>query len=325
MKRAVTLDELAARFKKREKGALAKLITLVENKPDAMPDVIRKLGDVQSKAYIIGITGSPGVGKSTLTNTIASGLLEDGLRVGILSIDPTSPFTGGAFLGDRVRMSEIDTNPNVYIRSLGARGHVGGVSRAVFDISQLYEAFGMDVILIETVGAGQSEVDIYDLVHTTLVVLVPGYGDTIQSQKAGIIEISDIYVVNKMDLGGEQVVAQMEAVLDHTFFEPGAWKPPVLMTQAVHKKGIDALIDALWDHKRHIENNNILNLRKKNRIIYKINELLQSKIKQLVNDSILRDKDINALADGLLDDSFKIYDTILSRFKNVRISYDNDC
>lgn len=316
------MDGLAARFKNREKGALARLITLIENKPEAMPEVIRKLGDVKSKAHIIGITGSPGVGKSTLTNAMASRLLKDGLKVGILSIDPTSPFTGGALLGDRVRMTEISMDPNVYIRSLGARGSVGGVSRAVFDISQLYEAFGMDVIIIETVGAGQSEVDIYDLVHTTLVVLVPGYGDTIQSQKAGIIEISDIYVVNKMDLGGGEVAAQMEAMLDHSFFEPGAWKPPVMMTQAMHKKGIDALIESVRDHQRHIEKNNVLQLRKKNRIVYKINELLHSKIKQLVDDSILQDKDINTLADGLLDDSFKIYDTILSRFKNARIVYD---
>lgn len=322
MKRVVTLDGLVDRFKRGEKGALARLITLIENKPEAMLDVIRKIGDVKSNAHIIGITGSPGVGKSTLTNAMASQLLKDGLKVGILSVDPTSPFTGGALLGDRIRMTEISMDPNVYIRSIGARGHVGGVSRAVFDISHLYEAFGMDVIIIETVGAGQSEVDIYDLVHTTLVVLVPGYGDTIQSQKAGIIEISDIYVVNKMDLGGGEVAAQMEAMLDHTFFEPGEWKPHVLMTQAMHKKGIDALIEKIWDHRRHIEQNNVLHLRKKNRIVYKINQLLQSKVRQLVDDSILRDKDISTLADGLLDDTFKIYDTILSRLKNARIVYD---
>ena len=193
LKVSYDFDSLISRFKKKDKIALAKLITIIENEPEKAHEVFKHFEDVKHDSYIIGITGSPGVGKSTLTGAICKNLLDEGKRIGIICVDPTSPFSGGAFLGDRVRMTNISLHPNVFMRSLASRGYKGGISRAVFDISLLYEAFGMDLIIIETVGVGQAEFDVYNLAYSVVVILVPGYGDAIQMQKAGIIEIGDIY------------------------------------------------------------------------------------------------------------------------------------
>ncbi len=192
MKIEYDIDTLISRFKKKNKIALAKLITIIENEPERAHEIFKHFEDIKQDSYIIGITGSPCVGKSTLTGEITKRLMEEGKSVGIICVDPTSPFSGGAFLGDRVRMTSISLHPNVFLRSLASRGYKGGISRAVFDISLLYEAFGMDVIIIETVGVGQAEFDVYNLAYTIIVVLVPGYGDAIQMQKAGIIEIGDV-------------------------------------------------------------------------------------------------------------------------------------
>ncbi len=317
MKIEYDIDTLISRFKKKNKIALAKLITIIENEPERAHEIFKHFEDIKQDSYIIGITGSPGVGKSTLTREITKRLMEEGKSVGIICVDPTSPFSGGAFLGDRVRMTNISLHPNVFLRSLASRGYKGGISRAVFDISLLYEAFGMDLIIIETVGVGQAEFDVYNLAYTIIVVLVPGYGDAIQMQKAGIIEIGDVYDINKKDLGGEDIAVQIEMMLDDTVFQSG-WRPPVSMTNAISGEGIDDLIRNIWDHKEHVELSGLINEKKKNRFKYKIKELIYSKIENLISKSLINEDEIDSIIEHAIDDGkFKIYRTIHNKFEDV--------
>ncbi len=317
MKVAYDIDKLVSKFKEKNKIALAKLITIIENEPEKAHEIFEHFENIIHDSYIIGITGSPGVGKSTLTGQISKKLLEDGKSVGIICVDPTSPFSGGAFLGDRVRMTDISLYPNVFLRSLASRGYKGGISRAVFDISLLYEAYGMDVIIIETVGVGQAEFDIYNLAYSVVVVLVPGYGDAIQMQKAGIIEIGDIYDINKKDLGGEDIAVQIEMMLDDTIFQSG-WRPPVSMTDAISGEGVEELIQNIWDHKEHLELSEAINVKKKNRFTYKIKELIYSKIEKLTSESFINESEIKEIASHAIDDGkFKIYRTIHNKFEDV--------
>ncbi len=317
MKRDYDINDLITKFKNKDKIALARLITIIENEPDKAHEIFRHLEDVKNDSYIIGITGSPGVGKSTLTGEICKKLLDDGKRIGIICVDPTSPFSGGAFLGDRVRMTNISLHPNMFLRSLASRGYKGGISRAVFDISLLYEAFGMDIIIIETVGVGQAEFDIYNLVYSVVVVLVPGYGDAIQMQKAGIIEIGDIYDVNKKDLGGEDIAVQIEMMLDDSTFQSG-WRPPVSMTNAISGEGVDDLVQNIMDHKEHLELSESINEKKKNRFRYKIKELVYTKIDKIISEGFLNENEINEIINHALDDGkFKIYRTIHNKFEDV--------
>ena len=317
MKVGYDFDTLINKFKQKDKIALAKLITIIENEPERAHEIFKHFEDIKHDSFIVGITGSPGVGKSTLTGEICKKLLEDGKSIGIICVDPTSPFSGGAFLGDRVRMTDISLHPNVFMRSLASRGYKGGISRAVFDISLLYEAFGMDLIIIETVGVGQAEFDIYNLAYTVVVVLVPGYGDAIQMQKAGIIEIGDIYDINKKDLGGEDVAAQVDLMLDDSTFQSG-WRPPVSMTDAISGEGVDDLIQHIWGHKEHIELSELLNEKKKNRFSYKIKELIYSKIEKLISENFINEEEINEIVKHMVDDGkFKIYRTIHNKFEDI--------
>jgi LAO/AO transport system kinase len=314
-----TIESLVAKFKNKDKIALARLITIVENEPERAHEVFKHFEDVKHESYIIGFTGSPGVGKSTLTGAIAQKMLDEGKSVGIISVDPTSPFSGGAFLGDRVRMTNISLHPNVFMRSLASRGYKGGISRAVFDISMLYEAFGMDIIIIETVGVGQAEFDIYNLAYTVVVILVPGYGDVIQMQKAGIIEIGDIYDVNKKDLGGEDIAVQIEMMLDDTIFQSG-YRPPVVLTDAINGDGIDELLQYIWDHKEHLELSDILSEKKKNRFNYKITELIYSKVEKILKKSFFNQGKITELVQHAMDDGkFKIYEIIHNKFEVMNL------
>ncbi len=317
MKKDYDINTLITNFKNKDKIALARLITIIENEPEKAHEIFKHFEDVKHNSYIVGITGSPGVGKSTLTGAICKKLLDEGKKIGIICVDPTSPFSGGAFLGDRIRMTNISLHPNVFMRSLASRGYKGGISRAVFDISLLYEAFGMDLIIIETVGVGQAEFEIYNLVYSVVVVLVPGYGDAIQMQKAGIIEIGDIYDINKKDLGGEDIAVQIEMMLDDSTFQSG-WRPPVSMTDAISGEGVDDLVQNIMDHKEHLELSETIDEKKKNRFRYKIKELVYSKISKIISESFLNEKEINEIINNALDDGkFKIYRTIHSKFEDV--------
>jgi len=322
--RGYDLGTLIANFKKKDKIALARLITLIENEPERAYEVFKHFEDVKHESYIIGLTGSPGVGKSTLTGAIAQKILDEGKSVGIISVDPTSPFSGGAFLGDRVRMTNISLHPNVFMRSLASRGYKGGISRAVFDITMLYEAFGIDIIIIETVGVGQAEFDVYNLVYTVVVILVPGYGDVIQMQKAGIIEIGDIYDVNKKDLGGEDIAVQIEIMLDDTIFQSG-YRPPVVLTDAIKGEGIDDLLQYIWDHKEFIELSDTIKEKQKNRFNYKIKELVFTKVEKLISEEVLNKNKIKEIVDDALDNSsFRIYDNVHNLFEKLNFKIEEE-
>lgn len=318
------LEPLIERFKNKDKIALAKLITILENEPESASEIFSHFENIKNDSYIIGITGSPGVGKSTLTGAISQKLLDAGKSIGIICVDPTSPFSGGAFLGDRVRMTNISLHPNVFLRSLASRGFKGGISRAVFDISLLYEAFGMDFIIIETVGVGQAEFDIYNLAYTVIVVLVPGYGDAIQMQKAGIVEIADIYDINKKDLGGEDIAVQIEMMLDDTTFESG-WRPPVAMTDSLSGEGVEELIEHINNHKEHLELSELLNEKKKNRFEYKIQQLLLYKVEKIVFGELVKEGEIEDFVKRALNDGkFKIYESIRNKFENIKFELKKD-
>lgn len=318
MNKKYDIVPLIQKFKEGDKSALARLISLVENEPEKASEIFKHFQNENNDSYLIGITGSPGVGKSTLTNAITKKLLSQGKKVGIISVDPTSPFSGGAFLGDRVRMTEISLDPNVFIRSVASRGHRGGISRAVLDISLLYEAFGMDIIIIETVGVGQSEFEIYNVAYTIVVVMTPGYGDAIQMQKAGIIEIGDVYDVNKKDLGGEDIAVQIDMMLDDATFTQSGWRPPVSMTNSITGEGVDDLIQNIWDHKEHLELSDLLQEKKKLRFAYKIKELMHYKIEKIL-ESLVNEEEIKSISTRIVEaGKFKIYEVVHDIFNNVK-------
>jgi LAO/AO transport system kinase len=242
------LDALMARFEKHDRLALARLITLVENRSPDVSVVMERVYAMAGRAQIVGITGPPGAGKSTLIDRLVSKLRARKQQVAVLAIDPSSPFSGGAVLGDRVRMGDHYSDPGVYIRSLSTRGSHGGLSRAAREIVKLLDAFGHDVIIVETVGVGQTELSVMDLAHTTIVVTVPEGGDGIQAMKAGLNEIADIFVVNKADRdGADRLKAELE--LSVHLRPGGGWRTPVLLTQAANDQGVDALVGTIARHR----------------------------------------------------------------------------
>jgi len=228
-----------------DRRALARALTLVESDPHAADEVITEIYAHTGKGLVVGVTGAPGVGKSTLVDRLAGQFLARGRKVGILAVDPSSPFTGGALLGDRVRME--GRGSDVFMRSLATRGHLGGLARATPRAIQLLQAFGKDLILLETVGAGQSEVDVMGFADTTIVVVVPGLGDDVQAFKAGILEIGDIFVVNKSDRpGADQTMRELRQMLHLGPQRP--WLPPVLAAQAQQDIGVSDIADAILRH-----------------------------------------------------------------------------
>jgi len=301
------IEELTARFKQGDRTALARLISLVENDPELASNIFKQF-ETSKESYIIGLTGAPGVGKSTLINQIVQRLVDDGKTVGIISVDPSSPFSGGAFLGDRIRMSGLKTD-KVFMRSMASRGEMGGLSRASYDITLLYEAFGMEIIIVETVGAGQSEVDVLKLADTIIVINVPGLGDSIQCQKAGILEIGDILVVNKKDLGGEEIAVQLDLMLDDAvmFIGQSGWRPPVVQTNSISGEGVDELLEEIWNHKEHIELAGILEEKRKKRLKDKFTALIKQRLEKHVMEHIYPNIE-ETLINQIYKKKYNVYD-----------------
>jgi len=252
------VSALVAAARGGERRAVARLVSLVEDDSPALAGVMAALGPTGRTASVVGITGSPGVGKSTSTSALVSVLRARGSRVAVLAVDPSSPFTGGALLGDRVRMTEHAGDPGVFIRSLASRGQLGGLSAATPRAARVLDAVGFDVIIIETVGVGQAEVDIAALADTTVVVLAPGLGDGIQAAKAGILEIADVFVVNKADRpGARETASELRRMLGMAAQVAaggdGGWRPPVLMTVSSRSEGLAELADAVAEHRAWLE------------------------------------------------------------------------
>jgi LAO/AO transport system kinase len=282
-RRDVDVAELVERAQGSDARAVARLISLVENDSPVLREVAAALATRGGHAQVVGLTGSPGVGKSTTTSAMVTALRAAGQRVGVLAVDPSSPFSGGALLGDRVRMQEHATDDGVFIRSMASRGQLGGLSAAVPQALRVLDAAGCDVILVETVGVGQAEVEIASLADTTMVLLAPGMGDGIQAAKAGILEIADVFVVNKADRDGADQVARdlryMQS-LGGRHSDAGAWRPPILKTVAARSEGVDEVIAAIAKHHDWMQRHGALEPRRRARAASEIEAIALGQVRQ---------------------------------------------
>lgn len=279
--------DIAAELLQGNRLALSKAITAIENEDDNATEIMTKLYPHTGHAYVLGITGPPGAGKSTLTDKIAREYRAQGLTVGIIAVDPTSPFTGGAILGDRIRMNGLTMDPGVFIRSMGTRGSLGGLSHKTADAVKALDAFGKDIIIVETVGVGQSEVDIVKAADTTMVVLIPGMGDDIQAIKAGILEIGDLYCVNKSDLdGADKLVREINMMLDLDSLMT-EWRPPITKVVANQNEGIKDLLATVDKHRKYIEGNGILAQRRTKRTKNEMLDILHAGIEKHIKGKII--------------------------------------
>ncbi len=281
--------------------AAARLITLIE---DEAPELVAELDAIYphtGKAHIIGITGSPGIGKSTLINCLIDAFRKKNMPVGVIAVDPTSPFTGGALLGDRIRMQQHSLEKDVFIRSLATRGWAGGLAKAAINAIHVMDAMGKDIILVETVGVGQSEVDVARFVDTAIVVLSPGTGDEIQVAKAGIMEIADIFVINKADKpGAKNLAIEIEAMLDMKTYPPTEWKPSIILTEAINGKGVEELADEILKHREFMISSGVLERRRKERARQELIGAIENSVKDYFYQMIDRGGHLEELVDSFV-------------------------
>jgi LAO/AO transport system kinase len=275
------LDSLTARVLAGERRAVARIISLVEDGGDEIGRIMSDLYPHTGKAYSVGVTGAPGAGKSSLVERLVTRARAERRKVGVLAVDPSSPFSGGALLGDRVRMQNHATDGDVFIRSMASRGHLGGISLATPEAVRVLDAAGSDIVIIETVGVGQAEVEITDACDTTVVVVTPGWGDAVQAAKAGLMEIADVFVVNKADRPGvRETVRELRQILD---LAPSDWRPEIVETVATKGEGTDELWAAIGKHRRHQEANGLLEARRRRRLEREIREIVAERSRRRVD------------------------------------------
>ncbi|HRC17568.1 MAG: methylmalonyl Co-A mutase-associated GTPase MeaB [Tetrasphaera sp.] len=318
--RVIDVPALVEQIRAGRPRGVARGISLIEQGHHTARDVLAGLTERNGHAHVVGLTGAPGVGKSTTTNAIVRELRSRGRVVGVLAVDPSSPFSGGALLGDRIRMEEHATDAGVFLRSMASRGHLGGVAAATTQAVRVMEAAGCDVVLIETVGVGQSEVEVVALADTTVVLLAPGLGDGIQAAKAGILEIGDVFVVNKADRdGADNTVRDLRHMIQMSDrSEPGRWRPPVLKATALSSDGLEAVVDAVADHRIWLERTGALAERRRDRTRAEVLALaLAAMADELEHDHARLDAAVSSVVEGSADASSAAAD-LVERFRRAR-------
>jgi LAO/AO transport system kinase len=310
------MSDLASNILKGDPRSVAKLITIAENNSSELANEMRIIHKYSGKAYVIGVTGVMGSGKSTLICELTRAYRKQGKKVGIIAIDPTSPFTGGALLGDRIRMTDLAMDDGVFIRSMGTRGILGGLASAVYDAVEILDASGKDVIIVETVGVGQAEVDVVKIADTTIVVLLPGLGDSIQTIKAGIMEIADIFVVNKADRPGiEQIIAELESLIDISCIGKNR-KIPIVKTTAKENKGIIDLVSEIEKHKDYLKKTKVFDAQRKKRYEAELVEIIRKRLMNFIFDESMFKEKVEKLIDQISKkelDPYTAADEILSK------------
>lgn len=268
-------DELLRRFAEGDQRALSRLISRVENQQEGFIKIMDALYPKTGRAYRVGVTGPPGAGKSTLVSRLVQEARKEDKQVGVIAVDPTSPFTGGALLGDRIRMQDIGGDPGVFVRSMATRGSLGGLASGATDVADVMDAFGMDLVITETVGVGQCELDIAEACYTTVVVLVPESGDAVQAMKAGLMEIADILVMNKSDREGADRLARETKAMLELRDERNGWEPPVLQTKALFGDGVAEVYREIWKHSDFLKATGLLVRHRRTNIEHTIKDLIE--------------------------------------------------
>ena len=319
------IDNLVQGILAGEKRSIARAITIIENNGEKAQKIISAIYPYTGKAYVIGITGPAGSGKSTLIEKIVKKLRENGKSVGVVAVDPTSPFTGGAFLGDRIRMQNLSLDKEVFIRSMASRNSLGGLAKATKDAIKVLDAAGKDYIIVETVGAGQLEVDIVKVAHTVIIVLAPGFGDEIQAIKAGLMEIGDIFVINKADReNADRAVIDLLSALELN--TKRKWKPQVIKTVALTGKGVDELLKAIEEHKKYLEAGELEEKRRK-RIEAELLEAISQRLTDTIIAELKTDKKLESFIEKIMNresDPYTIADMLLKekiKRKNKKNDY----
>jgi LAO/AO transport system kinase len=289
-----TLEALAEGVREGDRRALARAITLVESSDPLAYELVKELYGETGNAYAIGVTGPPGVGKSSLISALVKRVRGDGSSVGVISVDPSSPFTKGALLGDRIRLADHFLDPEVFIRSMGTRGHLGGLAEATLQAALLLDAAGKELIFLETVGAGQSEVEVITIADTVLLVLMPGSGDSIQALKAGIMEIPDVIAVNKRDHpAAKTMVNEVRSIL--ALDTERHWKPPIVLTEAVQGEGVDELWEQIEAHRAHLEASGTLAERRARNLAGEVFAVASARAKTRLQEAVAEDEELRRL------------------------------
>jgi LAO/AO transport system kinase len=311
--------EIAEKIVSGDIRSVARLIRDIDDNVPEARKILRDLYPFTGKAYVVGITGAPGVGKSTLVDQMVTHLRSAGKTVGVLAVDPTSPFSGGAILGDRVRMQRHSMDEGVFIRSMATRGYFGGITQSTRSAIDVLDAMGKDCIIVETVGVGQDEIDIVQSAHTTIIILVPGMGDDVQALKAGILEIGNIFVINKDDReGADRTVNDIRLMIemDEKRYKDG-WKPPILTAQAVFDKGVKEILDEIAKHREHLRSSaQIQSMRKYEKARHDLSEMIKDKIIHDVFNEIINSGDFETTIQSIVKgeiDPYTACDTIVSK------------